>query len=462
MKKNDLITAEITAVSAEGSGIARHEGMAVFVPGTAPGDVAEVRVVKVKSRYAYGILNRLITPSSARCENDCPVFHRCGGCVFRHISYQSECEIKQSRVAEAVRRIGGIDRAPAELIPADTPVRYRNKAQYPVSPDGTVGFYAVHSHRIVPCDDCLLQPQEFSAAAAALGRWIRENRVSVYDERSGAGLVRHLYLRRADVSGEIMAVVVVNCDRVPRADRLVEAFRQALGDRMTSVQLNVNTADTNVILGERCIPLYGQEFITDTLCGVRVRLSPLSFYQVNRTMAERLYEKAAEYACPDGREILDLYCGAGTIGLSMARRARHVTGVEIVPQAVEDARRTAAENGIENVDFICADAAEAAKQLAERGIRPQVVIVDPPRKGCVESLLHTIAHGFCPERLVYISCDPATFARDAARLDALGYALIEYTPVDLFPRTAHVETVALLSRQKPDGQGNNNNDNNFK
>lgn len=446
MNKNDIINVTITAMSAEGSGIARVDGMAVFVPQTAIGDVADIRIVKVKSRYAYGIIEKLIVPSEQRVSPDCQVFRKCGGCVYRHIDYKAECDIKQTRVADAVKRIGGIDMEPNNIICAENILRYRNKAQYPVLSGGQVGFYATHSHRVIPCEDCLLQPEIFAFAARAFKDWITENNVSVYDESTGKGLVRHFYLRYAEVSGEIMAVVVINGNTIPNSDDLVNKMKSALGDALKSIQLNINTEDTNVILGKKCVLLYGQGYITDTLCGVKVRLSPLSFYQVNRRMAERLYLKAAEYADACGEDILDLYCGAGTIGLSMAHSVKSVIGVEIVPQAVEDAKVNARENGINNAEFICADAAAAAKQLAKRNIKPKVVIVDPPRKGCDESLLQTVANDFSPERIVYVSCDPSTLARDAARLKELGYSLMEYTPVDLFPRTSHVETVALLVR----------------
>lgn len=453
MKKNDIIAAEITAMSSEGSGIAKIDGMAVFVPQTAPGDFIEIKIVKVKSHYAYGIINKLITPSPLRTDSSCEVFKKCGGCVFRHISYSAECDIKQSRVAEAIKRIGKAELEPQPIIPAVSVSRYRNKAQYPVSQGGSLGFFANHSHRIIPCSDCDLQPAEFSAVNEAFGIWIRENGISVYDEANGKGLVRHLYLRKAEACGDIMAVVVINGYEIPAAEQLISALRKATDDKLKSLQLNINTKATNVILGNKCKMLYGTPYITDTLCGISVRLSPLSFYQVNRAMAEKLYNTACEYARPEGKIILDLYCGAGTIGLSMASEAKRLIGVEIVPQAVEDANFNAAANGITNAEFICADAAEAATELSKRSIKPDTVIVDPPRKGCDEALLKTIAADFSPESIVYVSCDPATLARDIARLSELGYTLCEYTPVDLFPRTAHIETVAKLVKKQEVTQG---------
>ena len=446
MQKNDEIEIEITDMTDEGSGIGRFQGMAVFVPCTAVGDKALVRLLKVKKTYAYAKLLKIIVPSPDRTENDCPAFPRCGGCVYRHISYSAELKIKYSRVYEAVKRIGGVDLKPREIIKSDSPDRYRNKAQYPVAEDGALGFYSFHSHRIAPLNGCALQPEIFDKIAAVITDWVRENGVSVYNEQSHRGLLRHIYIRLAEKTGEIMVVAVVNGEKLPFADDLINRLLSVCGENLKSVQLNINREKTNVILGDKCKVLYGGEYITDILCGVKLRLSPLSFYQVNRATAEKLYKKAAEYAAPDGKVILDLYCGAGSIGLSMAKHARQIIGAEIVPEAVNDARFNADLNGIENAEFICADAAKAAKELSERGISPDAVILDPPRKGCSTELIGTVAESFRPERVVYVSCDPATLARDIKLFSEKGYSLIEYTPVDMFPRTAHVECCALLCR----------------
>lgn len=446
MKKNDIITLEITDMSSDGSGIGHFDSLAVFVPMTAVGDILRVKIVKVKKNIAYGIVDEIITPSKDRCENACPVFRKCGGCVYRHISYDSECRIKQKKVYDAIKRIGGIDMPPQPIVPAVCDNRYRNKAQFPVCADGRVGFFAARSHRAVPCDDCLLQPEEFTAAAEVFGDWMRKSGTSYYDELTHRGVVRHFYLRRGAATGEIMAVIVINATKLDKVELLTDMLCEKLGDNLKSVQLNINTKDTNVILGDKNILVYGTPYIKDILCGVTVRISPLSFYQVNRDMAQCLYEKAAQYAKPDGKTVLDLYCGAGTIGLSMATRAKEIIGVEIVPQAIEDAKINADENGIKNARFICADATTAAEKLAKEGLHPDVVIVDPPRKGCTPELLSTVANDFSPERLVYVSCDPATLARDVKILDGLGYKLVEYTPVDLFPKTHHVETVAYLEK----------------
>lgn len=446
MQKNDEIILNVTDVTNEGSGVGKSGGMAVFVPLTAVGDKARVKILKVKKNYAFGKLIEIIEPSADRITPDCPVFNKCGGCVFRHISYEAELNLKASKVYEVIKRIGGIDLKPQSILYGDNTDRYRNKAQFPVDLDGAAGFYAFHSHRIVPCSDCKLQPLEFGEIVEICEKWIERNKISIYNEENSKGLLRHIYIRKAEQTGEIMLTLVINGDSLPYADRLVSALNQAFDENLKSLQININKENTNVILGDKCKTLYGESYITDILCDVKVRLSALSFYQVNRTMAEKLYKKAAEYAEPKDKNILDLYCGAGTIGLSMARQAKSVIGVEIIPVAVKDAEYNARLNGIENARFICADAAKAAEELAKENIKTDVVIVDPPRKGCSAELIDTIANKFSPERVVYVSCDPATLARDVKIFGELGYRLLEYTPCDLFPRTSHIETVALLKK----------------
>lgn len=450
MNKNDIVDIVITDISNTGSGVGRYEGVTVFVPETAIGDRVAVKIVKVKKNYCFGRLAGIVSPSEDRIASDCAQFPKCGGCVYRHISYEAECKIKENEVYNCIKRIGGIEMPPESIVAAETPFRYRNKAQYPIDECGKLGFYATHSHRVIPHNDCLLQPEEFALAKSAVEEWIDKANVSIYSEENKKGLCRHFYLRKGFKSGEIMAVLVINGNSIPKAQLLIETLKSSLGENLKSVCLNINKEDNNVVLGKENICIYGDGFINDTLSGVDVRLSPNSFYQVNRGMAERLYGIAKRYAEPKGKTVLDLYCGAGTIGLSMADEAKWIIGVEIVPDAVEDAKRNAETHGIANAEFICGDAKAAAERLRERKIKPDVVIVDPPRKGCEKELLCIIAQDFSPEKIVYVSCDPATLARDTAILTKLGYNLIEYTPVDLFPRTAHVETVALLSRQKVD------------
>lgn len=451
MKKNDVIELEFTGMTAQGAALGRHEGMAVFVPMGAPGERARVKIVKVEKRFCYGRLEEVLVPSPSRVPADCPAFAQCGGCCYRHIEYEEELRVKEQRVVDALERIGGFQGLAVEpILGAASRSGYRNKALLPLgkSPDGRLqmGFYAVHSHRIVDCAACQLHPPEFNALMAAFRAWAEEWGDSVYDEVSHTGKMRRLYLRRGENTGEVMACVVVNGQGLRHEDKLVDALRSAVPG-LTTVLVNVNQDKTNVALGRECRTLYGPGFIRDTLCGLTFEISPLSFYQVNASQAQRLYEKAAEFAAPTGREtVLDLYCGTGTIGLSMARNAREVVGVEVVPQAVENAQENARRNGIGNARFLCADAAQAAQQLAQEGVRPDTVILDPPRKGCAPELLRTIAE-MGPERVVYVSCDPATLARDLQRMGQWGYVPQRVQPVDMFPGTGHVETCVLLRGQ---------------
>ena len=445
MNKNDEIILDITDITAEGSGVGKYNGMAVFVAGGAVGDRLKVHIIKVKKNYAIGIISKIEKKSPIRIDVDCDSFKSCGGCVYRHIDYSKEASLKQKRVEETMKRIGGID-IPAQPVLTLSPLRYRNKAQFPVNKDGSVGFFANHSHRIITCEDCLLQPEEFSDIAEIFSLFIKKNNISVYSEENGKGLVRHLYIRKAVKTGEIMVCVVINGDELPFIQKLVDSLKEKLGKALKTVVLNVNKKKTNVILGDKNINIYGDGYITDELCGNKIRINPLSFYQVNRDMAELLYKKAAEYIKPENKNILDLYCGAGTIGLSFASKAKSIIGVEIIEQAVEDAKYNAQANGITNARFICADALEASKMLKEEGIKTDAVVLDPPRKGCDSEVLSIVANQFSPERIVYVSCDCATLARDCKILEEMGYKVKEYTPADLFPRTSHIESVALLVR----------------
>ncbi len=454
MKKNDDIILEITDLTGGGDGIAKaDDGRIVFIPNTAVGDTVLAHIIKVKPRYALAKLVEIIKPSPHRIESDCSIYERCGGCVFRHISYERECEIKYNQVKNSINRIGGIDIEPNAIIKGEFQNNYRNKAQYPIGTDknGKIicGFYSGRSHRVVPLTSCCLQPQIFEGIIEVFCDWANENNLTAYSEETGKGLLRHLYIRYAEVTNQIMVVVVINGKTLPCANKLAERFEERFGEAFKSFQININTKDTNVILSDKCQRIFGEDYVYDILCGVKIRLSPLSFYQVNRNMAEKLYSKAREYADPQDKFILDLYCGAGTIGLSMARKAKKIIGVEIVPEAIEDAKFNAKENGIDNCEFICGDASFAAKNLKNRGINPDVVILDPPRKGCDEEVIKIVANDFKPERVVYVSCNDATLARDCALFKELGYEAKKLTPVDMFPRTGHVEVVALLNRESP-------------
>ena len=446
MIKNETVKLEITDMTAEGAGVGKYEGMAVFVPSAAVGDILYAKIVKVKSSYAYGIIDKIITPSPDRISTDCIYAKRCGGCVFRHISYAAELAVKQNRVAEALKRIAGVTVKSGGIVGADSVYGYRNKAQFPFALSGEIGFFAPRSHRVVPIKNCALLPDEFSRIAECVSAFLEEYGVSVYNEETGRGLVRHLYIRKGAVSGEIMVVLVINGENLPHHDILIERLSSLSGGSLKSVQLNVNRKPTNVILGDKNTVLYGEPYITDTLCGISIRLSPFTFYQVNHEIAEKLYGKIKEYAEPENKNIIDLYCGAGTIGLSLCDKAKSVTGVEIIPEATEDAKHNAKQSGISNARFICGDAKDAATALSNEGVKADVVIVDPPRKGCDKELLDTVANGFSPERIVYVSCDPATLARDIKILSSLGYTAEEYTVFDMFPRTGHCEAVCKLLR----------------
>lgn len=450
LKKNQIEEAEITAMSSDGNGIAKIDGMVVFVPYTAVGDKLKIRIVKVQKNYSFGIIEEILEPSPDRVDDHCPVYKKCGGCAFRHISYEAELRHKAEFVQSNLRRLGGLDPVMLPITPSPLVQGYRNKAQYPIREyDGKIeaGFFAKRSHRVISCASCDLQPAFFEQILEYTKQFLEEYHISAYDEQTGKGKVRHLYIRYGEVSGEVMVCLVVNSERLPHAAEYVEGLLKVC-PQVVSVVLNINREQNNVILGQKCITLYGKDTIEDTLCDVRFELSPLSFYQVNRQAAEKLYRLAAEMAQFEGNELLiDLYCGAGTIGLSMASKVRELIGVEIVPDAVENAKENAKRCGVENARFICADAKEAAAQLAAENLHPDVIVVDPPRKGCDLEVLQAIA-AMAPKRLVMISCNSASLARDCKELEALGYHLEKAAPVDLFPRTTHVETVVLLGRKK--------------
>jgi len=449
LKKNDRIELEITSIASTGNGVGHHGGLAVFVAGAAIGDLIDCHVIKVKKNYAIGKIMNILKASEDRMQPDCRVFPRCGGCNFRHISYEAEKRIKQQKVEDALRRIGHIDITPEPIVGAENPDRYRNKAQYPVEMSNgrlMTGFYAPFTHRVIDCKNCMLQPESFEKILRVVAKWSEKYKIPAYNEETKKGLIRHIYIRRGEETGETMVCLVINGEKIFKADKLIEALTAA-DPSVCSIVLNHNTEDTNVILGEKCTVIYGKDYIEDILCGVRFRISPLSFYQVNHAQAQRLYEKAAEFALTENtKSVMDLYCGAGTIGLSMAAMVDKIIGVEIVPEAIADAKVNAKLNGIKNAEFMCMDASAAAKLLAQRGEKPDTIIVDPPRKGCDEELLHTI-NEMNPDRIVYVSCDPATLARDCAVLTTLGWQVKTAVPFDLFPRTVHVETVCLLSRK---------------
>lgn len=447
INKNDDIKLNIEAMTSEGSAVGRYNGMAVFVRGAVAGDEIIAHIIKTSKRYAVGIVKEIITPSPSRIESDCEVSSRCGGCSFRNMTYEEELKYKKSRVEDALVRIGHIETRVNDVVGAQSINRYRNKAQYPVEIyDGvlTAGFYAYKSHRVIPCMSCALQPVEFEAILEAFAVWVKANDITSYDEKTGKGVLRHIYIRKAFATGEIMVCAVINCDSLPNSEMLITELIKI--DGVKSICFSVNRENTNVILGKKTKVIFGSPTITDKLLGKSFVISPESFYQVNHEQCERLYSKACEYAQLTGNEtVVDLYCGAGTIGLTLSDNARTVFGIEIVKQAVENAKINAKINNITNAEFFCGDAYEGAKELKKRGISPDVVVLDPPRKGCQRELFDII-EGMNPSRIVYVSCDASTLARDLQILQEKGYKTIEATPFDLFPRTPHVETVALLER----------------
>ncbi len=445
IKKNDDITLKFEDMTNEGSSVGHCDGMAVFVRGAVTGDEIVAHIIKAKKNYAIGIVKEILNPSPCRIESDCPVSDKCGGCSFRNMTYGAELQYKQGRVADAIKRIGHIDAPIMPIIGADTVDNYRNKAQYPVcitNGELQAGFYAYKSHRIIPCSDCRLQQQEFKEILDIISDWVKQNNVTSYDEKTGRGLLRHIYIRRAPKTGETMVCLAINGKNIPNEAELVNALVK--DKSVKSVCVNINRENTNVILGDKTNVIYGQKTITDILLGKKFVISPESFYQINHDQCEKLYTKATEYAGLTGNEtVVDLYCGVGTIGLSMADRAKRIFGIEIVPQAIENAKINAKQNGISNAEFFCGDAFDGAKELEKRGIAPDIVILDPPRKGCQKELFDVIEQ-MNPKRVVYVSCDSATLARDLEVLQTKGFRTLEVTPVDMFPRTPHVEAVAKL------------------
>ncbi|WP_369282097.1 23S rRNA (uracil(1939)-C(5))-methyltransferase RlmD [Oscillibacter sp. GMB15532] len=443
---NQAYTGTVEGYSSEGLGIVRINGAVVFVPRAVRGEEVRLRIVKaMKTSYA-GEIEEILTTSPERVEPDCPYFGECGGCVYRHMTYAEELQSKLQKVNDALRRIGGLTLRAEEILGAENPLHYRNKAQYPVGADGAVGFYRRRSHRVIPVEHCQICATAADETAGAVGAWMRKYGISPYDETAGKGLVRHVYVR-TNRAGESLCCVVLNGKTAPREPELVAMILAAV-PKTVGVVLNGNASRGNVILGERYRTLWGQDFLMDELCGLEFKLSVPSFYQVNREQAEVLYGKAVEFAGLTGTEtVLDLYCGAGTITLAMSKAAKRVIGAEIVPEAVENARENAERNGISNAEFFLGDAADVAAKLEREGLRPDVICVDPPRKGLAPEVVDSVA-AMGPKRVVYVSCDPATLARDLKQFSALGYQAERAVAADLFPGTAHVECVVLMTHRK--------------
>lgn len=444
VQKGKVYRAVIEGCAGDGAGVARVGGMAVFVRGAIRGETADIFIEHVGRSAAWGRAEAVVAPSPARVEPDCPYYGQCGGCQFRHIRYEEELEVKRERVEDALSRLGGVHLPVSAIHGALERERYRNKVQLPVSPSG-LGYYRGGSHEVIDIGDCLLQPLADTLCMGAVRRWMERFRVPAYDERTGEGLIRHLYLR-TNQAGEVLCCVVANGRDLPHAEVLAEELRGAVPG-LAGLVLSVNTKKTNVILGGEYRTLWGRDYLEETLCGRVFRLSIPSFFQINRAQTEVLYRRVLEFANLTGTEtVVDLYCGIGTISLALAERAGTVIGVEAVPQAVENARENARRNGLsDKARFECGDAAQLAVRLEREGIRPDVIVVDPPRKGLAPGVIETVAR-MAPARIVYVSCDPATLARDAGRFAGAGFAACRAEAVDLFPRTKHVETVVLMSK----------------
>ena len=456
MIKNQIFEVTVENLSSDGNGVAHVEGQAIFVPGTAPGDVIACRIVKPMKSYAFGRIERLIVPGPGRIPSDCPVCTPCGGCGLRHMSYEAECAAKTGFVQDAFTRLGHFDQQVLPVLPSPLSERYRNKVQLPVGLDEAghpvTGFYAGRSHRIVPCSDCKLQPEWMNQLAARACALMEEYSISPYDETTHTGLVRHLYMRQGWHSGQRLLCLVINGKSLLRESEFCRRLQQEFN--LTTVLVNRNTQRTNVILGQDTRTVLGPGVIEDTLAGVPLQMGVHEFYQVNTPAAEVLYAKAREFArLRPGDFLLDLYCGMGTIGLSMKPDCDRLVGVEVVPQAVEEAAATAARLGLSagSAEFLCMDAGEAASRFATQGQHPDVIVVDPPRKGCDAATRQAIVT-MSPRIIVMVSCNAATAARDARALCDAGYHLETIQPVDLFPRTRHVETVVLLSKGEIDSK----------
>ena len=450
LEKGSVYTAVIDGYSSEGLGIARVNGAVVFVPHAVRGEEIDLRITKVMKTSCAGEIVKIHNPSPERMEPECPYAGKCGGCAYRHLTYPEELWAKRQRVQDALTRIGGLDLTVEEILGAKNPEHYRNKSQYPVGADGSIGFFQARTHKVVTIRRCLIQTEAADRTAQAVGEWMRRYKISAYDETTGKGLVRHVCVR-VNRKGESLCCVVVNGNKVPREPELAAYVTTAV-PHTVGVLLNSNTRRGNVVLGDKYRTLFGRNYLMDTLCGLEFKLSMPSFYQVNRDQAEVLYGKALEFAGLTGNEtVLDLYCGIGTITLCLAKAAKRVIGAEIVPPAIRDAKENALRNHIENAEFFCGDAADIAAKLESDGLRPDVVTVDPPRKGLAPEVIASVA-AMGPEKVVYVSCDPATLGRDVKIFREFGYEAKRAAAVDMFPGTAHVETVVLLSKGEVDSK----------
>lgn len=447
IQKNDFIDAVFEDLTHEGAGVAKIDGYPIFVPFGLPGERAKIKITKVNKGYAFGRLMELIEASPERVEPPCPIYKQCGGCQLQHLSYEGQLKAKEKMVREVLSRIGKLPDVPVHpVLGMEEPWNYRNKAQVPVGEmeGGLVaGFYAKRSHEIVNMEECLIQVSHNDDTIQAVKNICEKHGVSAYDERNHKGILRHIMVRHGKVTGEIMVVLVTRTAELPHKNAIVEEIVRSVPGLKSIIQ-NINSMKTNVILGNKTNVLWGDEVIHDYIGDIRFAISPRSFYQVNPEQTKILYDKALEYAELSGDEtVIDAYCGIGTISLFLAKKARKVYGVEIVPEAIEDAKKNAVLNGITNVEFAVGEAETVIPNWYKEGINADVLVVDPPRKGCDENLLKTIA-AMKPKKVVYVSCNPGTLARDLRYLEDNGYKTVEVQPVDMFPQTMHCEAVAKI------------------
>lgn len=472
IEKNKEYILQIDGMGYQGEGVGKTNGFTIFVPGAIQGEKVRIKAVKVNKNFAFGKLLEIIEPSSYRVNPPCSIYKRCGGCQLQHLSYKAQLDFKKNRVKDCLERIGKFKVAECaensydsdlksqvaseegtlklyDTIGMENPYRYRNKVQLPVNRSNSklnIGFYASRSHDIIDMDTCLIQDESADKAVRFIREWIEKYNIPAYDEKTGQGIIRHIMVRSAFATGEIMVVVVTSTLNLPGRHELIELLTENMPGIKSIVQ-NINSMKTNVILGQKCITLWGQDTISDYIGKFKFNISPLSFFQVNPVQTEILYSKALEYAGLTGNEtVFDAYCGTGTISLFLSQKAKKVYGVEIVEEAVKNARINAVENGIHNVEFVTGKSEEVIPQLIKRGVKADVVVVDPPRKGCDKALLQSIA-SMVPRTIVYVSCDPATLARDLAILRQLEYMAAKVQPVDMFAQTGHVESVVLITKK---------------
>ncbi len=444
MKKNDIYDIEITGMTDDGRGVGRAMGMAVFVPYVITGETVRVHIIKALKNYAVGKLIEVIKPSPERVKAECPIYYKCGGCALMHMSYEQELKFKREKVRDCLERIGGFDGIKVDVVvPSPKPVNYRNKSQFPVTTEG-IGMFAQHSHRLIETDNCLIASENTRRIIKAVKYWMKRCGAAPYDERTGSGNVRHIYTREG--KGGVLVTVVTAKSSLPHSDKLVSDLLDSGVDICGIIQ-NINSKNTNVVLGTESKLLYGNSFLTDNIGAVKFRISHESFYQVNSLQIKQLYNIAKDYADLKGHEVLlDMYCGIGTIGQFMADGTKKVIGVEYIQRAVDDARKNAELNGIKNAVYYCGKAEHIIDDIISSGEKPDIAVLDPPRKGCGASLLKSLADIYTLKRIIYISCKPSTLARDLKILSEYGFKPKIVTPVDMFPRTPHVETVVLMSR----------------